>query len=98
MEYKNDLLDLRPERPERPCGCEHGCERETKVPVEFEPTAKVGEVEVECCGDPEVKCECTHEGTIKVVIAQNLFIKVPVCYDVKVKTGKSHVDCRDCGM
>ena len=102
MEYKNDLIERRPDRPEKPCGCD-GCERETKVhtnvkfPVEFEPTAKVGEVEVECCGDPEVKCECTHDGTIRVVIAQNLFIKVPVCYDVKVRTGKSHVDCRECG-
>ena len=103
MEYKNDLLDRRPEYPEKPCGCENGCERETKVhtnvkvPVEFEPNARIGEVEVECCGDPEVKCECTHEGTIRVVIEQNLFIKVPVCYDVKVKAGRSHVDCRDCG-
>lgn len=104
MEYKNDLMDRRPEKPERPCGCKDGCEKEcnvhtnVKLPVEFEPEANIGRVEVECCGDPEVCCECTHEGTVKVIITQNLFVKIPVCYEVKVKSSKSHVECRDCRM
>ena len=104
MEYKNDIPERRPEKPEEHCGCKDGCEREcsvhtnVNVPVELEPEAKIGKVVVDCCGEPEVCCECTHEGTIRVIISQNLFVKIPICYEVKIKHGKSHAECRDCKM
>ncbi len=97
MEYKNDIM----KRPDDDYGCgKNGCDREcsihtnVKLPVEFEPEANVGKIEIECCGDPEIKCECNGKGGIDAVIFQNVFVKIPICYDVKVKTGRSQTDCK----
>lgn len=97
MEYKNDVIGV---KPENGCG-KDGCDKECKVytnvrvPVEIEPDAKFGRIEAECCGDPEVNCECSHDGAMRVVISQNLFIKIPVSYSVKVRTGKSQTECQE---
>lgn len=96
MEYKNDIVGIKPEKPEGCKNCDKECNVYTSVtmPVEFDPECKVGRIEAMCCGDPEVKNDCTHEGNLRVTIKQNLVIKVPVCYDVKVKVGKSQANCR----
>lgn len=88
MEYKNELI---PRNDDCRCGCD-GCAGECDVytdisiPLEIEPEAKIGEVKVECCGDPSVKMEPVKHGCYKIVITQKIIIKIPVCYEVKVKT------------
>ena len=104
MEYKNDLNDRRTEMTEKPCGCTDNCAKEcniytnVKVPVECVPQANIGKIEVGCCGEPEVTCECTRDCGVRVVLSQSLFVKIPVCYDVKVRTGESHIECKECRM
>ena len=75
MEYKDDMF--KPE--ERPCcdGCDKECELFTgvNVPVEIEPDAKVGKIDVECCGEPEIKIERCHDCKQKIVITQKFFVK-----------------------
>lgn len=94
MEYKDDMF--KPE--ERPCcdGCDKECELFTgvNVPVEIEPDAKVGKIDVECCGEPEIKIERCHDCKQKIVITQKFFVKIPICFKIKTEVGKSEIDCK----
>ena len=97
MDYKDETARVFP--PEKPGGCMNGCRKECSVyanvdvPVEVEPRAEVGKIEAECCGDPAVTCECTHDGGVRLTLTQSLLIKIPVCYNVRVKAGKGRTEC-----
>ncbi len=99
MEYKNDMYKGF-EKPEDDCdkdGCVKECNLYTgvSVPVEIEPEANVGKIDVECCGDPVIKNECSYDKKHKIVITQKFMIKIPVCYQVKTYVGKCESNCKD---
>ncbi|MBQ8605862.1 MAG: hypothetical protein IJ408_03925 [Clostridia bacterium] len=99
MEYRNEMYPDKdcPENTAEKEGCYKECDFFTGVslPLEIKPEAKVGDIEVECLGDPEVKKICTEDCSHKIVITQNFFVKVPVCYYIKTAVGKCDSICKD---
>ena len=83
MEYKNELVNHRHD-----CDCKNGCDKncevyaEVSVPVELMPEARVGDIDVTCCGDPTVETECGG-AAYKIVITQQLLVKIPISFTVK---------------
>lgn len=71
---------------------------EVSVPVDFRPETRVGKIETELCGEPVVMCdECKKKPDVcKLVIAQKVCIKIPVCYSFKAEVGESKTDCCGC--
>ncbi len=69
------------------------------LPVELKPTATVSDVEIECCGEPKVICECMDCcNTCTFTILQKICIKIPVTYSVTacVEDGTICCDARSC--
>ena len=91
MEYRNDM-----QKPEYCDDCKKECTLYTgvSVPVELEPDAKVGRIEVECCGNPEIKIEGCCDCKERVVITQKFFVKIPICFEMKTEIGKSEIECK----
>ena len=65
---------------------------EVSIPVELKPTAKVEEIEAECCGEPKVETEKCN-GTCRIKITQKIKITIPVQYDIATKVGRNEIDC-----
>lgn len=89
MEECNDIQVMHERRP-RDCSQDE-CTKtafqraEVSVPIEIKPETKLGEVELECCGEPTVICkECECHDKCEITIIQKLCIKIPVTYKVKV--------------
>lgn len=57
----------------------------------------IGEVTVECCGEPCVNCrECDCGDACEIVVTQKVNIRIPVHYQVTACMGDSTMNC-DCG-
>lgn len=86
MEYKNDLV-------QHGCKCDDTCKKDCEVyagisvPIEIEPEAKVGEISVECYGEPIVDTENCGK-SYKIVITQQVYVKIPITYSVKAQKCK----------
>lgn len=68
------------------------------VPVSIKPDADVGEIEVECCGEPVVRCSDDKKpgkDTCRLYIVQKIAVKIPVIYKLCTDVGESMTDC--CG-
>ncbi len=53
------------------------------LPVEIKPAAMVGEIEMECCGEPVLTNRaCKDCNTCEVLITQQLCVKIPIVYKV----------------
>lgn len=64
------------------------------LPVEIKPTAKMGEIEVECLGDPFMECrENRCKKTCEVTILQNIRVRIPITYKVVACAGDATVEC-----
>ena len=85
------------------CGClEDACVKtgyhyaDISVPIELKPSATLGAVVVECCGEPAVTCRDDDCGnTCEVTITQKVSIQIPIHYQVAACMGESSIDC-DC--
>lgn len=65
------------------------------VPVEITPTAIVGEIKTECCGEPTVLCkENKCKNSCEIVIKQKIRVEIPIIYKVKTCVGESKTDCK----
>ena len=64
------------------------------VPVEIKPTATVGDIEVECCGDSIITRKEKCGNSCEIIISQKICIKIPVSYNVSAKVGESAVNCK----
>ncbi len=87
------------------CDCPKpdGCEKtgyqymDIRVPVEIQPDASVGKIEVECCGEPTVCCKENPTGNAcEITIVQSVCLKFPIQYHVTACVGQSEIDCAEC--
>lgn len=97
MQYypKNDLYT--------PCdnACVGGCDKfvkhetEVNIPVKIKPNAKVGKINAECCGEPQVFAKKDKQGNAcEISVIQKLEIKIPIKYDVVTCVGEAEFDCK----
>lgn len=86
----------------RPCECTKiGYQSaDISVPVEIKPKATVGNIEINCCGNPEVKCKRNeYKNALELTFVQRISISLPISYRVDTTIGESTIDCgdkRDC--
>ena len=83
----------------------HGCDNEVckkiisqkadvNVPLEIKPTAEVGKIESECCGEPRIIRDAC-ENSCKITIVQTIRIKIPIKYNISTNVGKSSAVCHN---
>lgn len=68
------------------------------VPVTLKAFSEVGNIEVECIGNPIVRSkdyECSYKSsnTCKFTISQKLRVTIPVTFDAKAEMGEASVEC-----
>jgi hypothetical protein len=68
------------------------------VPVTIKPYGQVGNVKVQCLGQPVVRtggdmCPGCEEGVCQFTISQKLKVQVPVFFGARAEAGKASVDC-----
>ncbi|MGN1443392.1 MAG: hypothetical protein ACI4XE_06035, partial [Acutalibacteraceae bacterium] len=69
---------------------------EISVPIELKPNTALGEVVVECCGEPDIDCcEDKNAERCEITVTQKVSIKIPIYYQVAACMGDSTIDC-DC--
>ncbi|MGN0517895.1 MAG: hypothetical protein ACI4II_04135 [Acutalibacteraceae bacterium] len=64
------------------------------VPIEMKPNAKLGDVSIECCGEPSVECcenKCGY--TCEITVKQKISIRIPIRYEVDVNMDESAINC-----
>lgn len=67
------------------------------IPVEIRPTAVIGEIETQCCGDPVICCKETSSGkSAEITITQKINIKIPIEYCTEACIGDTSVSCSCC--
>ena len=67
---------------------------DVSVPMELKPSAKVGDIVIECCGEPDVKCREGKCGdSCEICITQKISIKIPIHYQVVACAGESKINC-----
>ncbi len=94
----NNPYDVYPEYSSDKCD---DCKKYSKhfiditTPVDITPEVRVGDVEIECCGDPIVICDKDRKNcnACHLVFVQKISIKVPIRYDFKADVGESCTDC-----
>ncbi|MGN0570968.1 MAG: hypothetical protein ACI4K9_02160 [Candidatus Fimenecus sp.] len=83
------------------CDCtKDGCTKtgyhyaDISVPLELKPNTTLGDVEVECCGEPSVDCRKREGGnTCVVTVTQKVNLKIPIRYQVTACMGETAMDC-----
>ncbi|MGN0487638.1 MAG: hypothetical protein ACI4HO_00075 [Ruminococcus sp.] len=83
------------------CSCgDDGCTKTTRqyadisVPLELKPDASLGDVSVECYGEPTVVCrENRYNNSCKITVNQKIALIIPIHYEVDVSMGKSDINC-----
>lgn len=65
---------------------------QVQLPVTVDAFAQLGEVQTQCCGEPEIVREEGPCGC-KLYITQNLSIRIPVQYSSSVTAGDSRCCC-----
>ena len=64
------------------------------VPMELKPSATLGDIIMECCGEPDVDCRESKCGdSCEITITQKVSIKIPVHYQVSACVGNSTINC-----
>ena len=64
------------------------------LPVEIKPDAKVGEIKLECCGEPSVTCKKGQSKDVcEIKINQKICVKIPICYKVETCVGNKNICC-----
>ncbi len=98
--FDMDNKNFKPDSVDKPCFPPDKCSKtgfeiaEVSLPLEILPNTCVGEVETDCCGEPNVSCECEPCGnTCRLVITQRIKIKIPFTIGIKAVTGCSHISC-----
>lgn len=89
---------------EQGCGCQHTGSTCTNISeqyadvsllVKVTPSATIGKVQTDCCGDPVVTvrqtCGC---GSCEITIMQSICIRIPVEYQTMVEAGEPEVNCK----
>lgn len=90
----NNDYEMCPVRPEPDkCPKTAKCDINVSVPVDIRPGARVGRVEMECCGDPAVICEEKKQNCIQLVVMQKVSVKIPVTYSFAYDIGKTEAEC-----
>ena len=70
---------------------------DVSVPIQLKPKATIGDIVMECCEDPEVKChEDRHKNVCEVVVTQKVCIKIPIRYQINACAGESVIKCDCC--
>lgn len=69
---------------------------EVSLPVRLQPSASVGEIFTECCGEPVVTVRqfCGSRCGCEIVITQTICVSIPVEYGAEVHPGDPCVICR----
>lgn len=98
-----DLTTPAPEQNTLPATCDcaqDGCTKtgyhhaDIRVPLELKPNTALGDVEVECCGEPTVDCRKSEDcNACKVTVTQKVNIKIPIRYQVTACMGETAMDC-----
>lgn len=87
--------------PKKPKTCKKNVDQyaDLSLPVKLEPVAIVGEITIECCGEPNIicknNCECHNNNYCEVVITQVICVTIPIEYGVNINAGKSNIKCKD---
>ncbi len=64
------------------------------VPVDVSPEAKVGKIDMECCGETKVVCdECKAHNVCKLTLIQKICVKIPITYSIRATTGEEEIQC-----
>ncbi|MBQ7033946.1 MAG: hypothetical protein IJN25_09865 [Clostridia bacterium] len=69
---------------------------DVSVPIQLKPKATIGDIVMECCDEPEVKChEDKHKNVCEVIVTQKVCIKIPIRYQISACAGESFIkfDC-----
>ncbi len=90
-EYREDICAMVP-------GCEKAVlqELEVKLPVSLKPAVRAGRPELECCGEPVVRCEecgCQKKEGCRLVIVQKVVVKIPVFYALDSDIREAEIEC-----
>lgn len=64
--------------------------------IDVAPQVKVGDVEAECLGTPEVDCVDNNCNKMsRIIVTQKIQIKIPIEYNVVTRVSESTIDCCD---
>ena len=85
--------------PEPKCiGNDNECKKtavhclDVSVPIDLAPEAKIGKIEMECCGEPELVCrECGDKKVCSFLLVQKLCVKMPVKYSFESAVGPEKI-------
>lgn len=85
------------------CPCsKDGCEKigyqyaDICIPIDLKPDAALGNVTVECCGEPCLEClEHSGQNACKVIVTQKVNVRIPIRCQVTACMGESTINC-DC--
>ena len=68
---------------------------EISVPVTIKPLAKVGKIELQCCGKPTIKSgenpKGELDGTCNFTITQKICVEIPIDFSAETTTGETFV-------
>ena len=101
MELENSSYCPPSDKPEScECNTSNDCSEvarqyvDINASVELKPSATIGEIETECCGEPIVCCNENHcRKAYEITISQKLCIKIPIIYNVTACVGESDISC-----
>jgi hypothetical protein len=103
MEPNENSYYTSPVRPE-PCECQSadGCSKvahqyaDISSSVQLKPSAAIGKIEIECCGEPTVCCSDNRNANMcEITILQKVRINIPISYNAIACVGENDVNC-DC--
>ena len=66
----------------------------SQLPIEIKPKAIVGDIKVECCGNPVIKRKGKCD-SCDIVISQKVSVKIPLRYTVTAKVDPENINCGD---
>lgn len=100
MVLDKDIFQLSRNTPRPPCDCVYGeCKKEItqcadiSLPVEIKPTATVGRIDTECCGDPVICCHEHSCNSCEITITQKICVKIPVTFSALTCVEEPVINC-----
>lgn len=78
--------------------CRTVIDREARVqtPVDVKVIARLGDVELQCCGEPATAVTDCKDGC-RLLVVQHLNVRIPLYYEAVVSACRSETDCaEDC--
>lgn len=70
-----------------------GASVDLETPLSVSGYVRLGEVETTCCKDPEIEIVQNCKGC-RLVVKQNLAVRIPLYYSASVTAEESHGKCR----